>query len=161
MGAVYRAEDTKLGREVAIKVLPEEFTANTDRLARFEREARALAALNHPNIAGIYEVGEAETGLHYLVMELAEGEDLAARLSRGSIPADEALPLALQMAEALEAAHDKGIVHRDLKPGNHHGRGRTTSSRSSTSASPRPTHPMMPRRPARNLTHSPNPHRAR
>jgi Tol biopolymer transport system component len=118
MGAVYRAEDTKLGREVAIKVLPEEFTANTDRLARFEREARALAALNHPNIAGIYEVGEAETGLHYLVMELAEGEDLAARLSRGSIPTDEALPLALQMAGALEAAHDKGIVHRDLKPSN-------------------------------------------
>ncbi|MGB6994114.1 MAG: serine/threonine-protein kinase, partial [Thermoanaerobaculia bacterium] len=118
MGAVYRAEDTKLGREVAIKVLPEEFTANQDRLARFEREARALAALNHPNIAGIYEVGEAETGLHYLVMELAEGEDLAARLSRGSIPADEALPLALQMAGALEAAHDKGIVHRDLKPSN-------------------------------------------
>ena len=118
MGAVYRAEDTKLGREVAIKVLPEEFTANQDRLARFEREARALAALNHPNIAGIYEVGEAETGLHYLVMELAEGEDLAARLSRGSIPTDEALPLALQMAGALEAAHDKGIVHRDLKPSN-------------------------------------------
>jgi Tol biopolymer transport system component len=118
MGAVYRAEDTKLGREVAIKVLPEEFTANQDRLARFEREARALAALNHPNIAGIYEVGEAETGLHYLVMELAEGEDLAARLSRGSIPADEALSLALQIARALEAAHEKGIVHRDLKPSN-------------------------------------------
>jgi serine/threonine protein kinase len=115
---VYRAEDTKLGREVAIKVLPEEFTANQDRLARFEREARALAALNHPNIAGIYEVGEAETGLHYLVMELAEGEDLAARLSRGSIPADEALSLALQIARALEAAHEKGIVHRDLKPSN-------------------------------------------
>jgi Tol biopolymer transport system component len=118
MGAVYRAEDTKLGREVAIKVLPEEFTANPDRLARFEREARALAALNHPNIAGIYEVGEAETGLHYLVMELADGEDLAARLSRGSIPVDEALPLALQIAGALEAAHEKGIVHRDLKPSN-------------------------------------------
>jgi serine/threonine protein kinase len=123
MGDVYRAEDTKLGREVAIKVLPEEFTANHERLARFEREARALAALNHPNIAGIYEVGvgTADGGsatIHYLVMELAEGEDLAARLSRGSIPVDEALLLALQIAEAFEAAHEKGIVHRDLKPSN-------------------------------------------
>ncbi|MGB5657908.1 MAG: protein kinase, partial [Thermoanaerobaculia bacterium] len=86
MGAVYRADDTKLGREVAIKVLPEEFTASSERLARFEREARALAALNHPNIAAIYEVGEAvpdetSTSLHFLVMELADGEDLAARLS--------------------------------------------------------------------------------
>jgi Tol biopolymer transport system component len=119
MGAVYRADDTKLGREVAIKVLPEEFTASPERLARFEREARALAALNHPNIAGIYEVGEAETdGVHFLVMELAEGEDLAARLSHGPIPVDEALALAVQIAEAFEAAHDRGIVHRDLKPSN-------------------------------------------
>ena len=119
MGAVYRAEDTKLGREVAIKVLPEEFTSSPERLARFEREARALAALNHPNIAAIYEVGEAETdGLHFLVMELADGEDLATRISRGSIPMGETLALALQIAVAFEAAHDKGIVHRDLKPSN-------------------------------------------
>ncbi|MGB6852957.1 MAG: protein kinase, partial [Thermoanaerobaculia bacterium] len=128
MGAVYRAEDTKLGREVAIKVLPEEFTSNPERLARFEREARALAALNHPNIAGIYEVGVGTTSsstedgapatIHYLVMELAEGEDLATRLSRGSIPVDEALSLATQIAEAFEAAHERGIVHRDLKPSN-------------------------------------------
>ncbi|MGB5295921.1 MAG: serine/threonine-protein kinase, partial [Thermoanaerobaculia bacterium] len=123
MGAVYRAEDTKLGREVAIKVLPEEFTASPERLARFEREARALAALNHPNIAAIYEVGETETDgtgdtLHFLVMELAKGEDLATRISRGSVPIGEALALALQIAVAFEAAHDKGIVHRDLKPSN-------------------------------------------
>ena len=123
MGAVYRADDTKLGREVAIKVLPEEFTASPERLARFEREARALAALNHPNIAAIYEVGEAvpdetSTSLHFLVMELADGEDLAARLSRGAIPVDEVLALALQVAEAFEAAHERGIVHRDLKPSN-------------------------------------------
>ncbi|HVS01329.1 MAG TPA: serine/threonine-protein kinase, partial [Thermoanaerobaculia bacterium] len=178
MGEVWRAEDSRLGRQVAIKVLPERFVADPDRLARFEREARVLASLSHPNIAGIYEVGEAtvrvaapgagaEAGpyddrgsssgrrggappppaggeamsalpatplrgegrgegssatpaptVHFLVMELAEGETLAERLARGPIPLAEALPIALQVAEAMEAAHERGIVHRDLKPGN-------------------------------------------
>ena len=117
MGQVYRAEDSKLGREVAIKVLPEAFAADEERLARFEREARVLATLNHPNIAAIYDLAE-DGGTHFLVLELAEGEDLAARLSRGPIPVKSALPQALQIAEALEAAHEKGIVHRDLKPAN-------------------------------------------
>jgi serine/threonine protein kinase/Tol biopolymer transport system component len=121
MGAVYRATDTKLGREVAIKVLPEVFTAQPERLARFEREATVLASLNHPNIAAIYEVGEAtgeEGAVHFLAMELAEGEDLSARLKRGAIPTEEALGLAIQIADALETAHERGIVHRDLKPAN-------------------------------------------
>ena len=117
MGEVYRAEDSKLGREVAIKVLPEAFGADAERLARFEREARLLAALDHPNIAAIYEVGEHE-GRHFLAMQLAEGEDLAQRIGRGAIPLAEALPIALQITAALEAAHDRGIVHRDLKPAN-------------------------------------------
>ena len=117
MGAVYRADDTALGREVAIKVLPEGFTADAERLARFEREAKVLAALSHPNIAVIYEVG-ADEGTHFIAMELAAGEDLAERLARGPIALDEALPIALQMANALEAAHERGIVHRDLKPAN-------------------------------------------
>jgi serine/threonine-protein kinase len=117
MGEVYRAEDTKLGREVAIKVLPPAFTEDPERFARFEREARVLASLNHPNIAAIYDLAE-DQGTHFLVLELAEGEDLAASLSRGPIPVMDALPLASQIAEALEAAHDKGIVHRDLKPAN-------------------------------------------
>ncbi|MDX1643990.1 MAG: protein kinase, partial [Thermoanaerobaculia bacterium] len=117
MGEVYRARDTKLGREVAIKVLPEAFTSDPERFARFEREAQVLASLNHPNIAGIYELA-ADDATHFLVLELAEGEDLAERLSGGSIPIAQALELALQIAEALEAAHDKGIVHRDLKPAN-------------------------------------------
>ena len=121
MGDVYRATDTKLGREVAIKVLPEVFTLQPERLARFEREAKVLASLNHPNIAAIYEVGEAagEGGaVHFLAMELAEGEDLSARLKRGAIPTEEALGLAIQVADALETAHECGIVHRDLKPAN-------------------------------------------
>jgi len=165
MGEVWRAKDTKLGREVAIKILPEEFTKDAERLARFEREAKLLASLSHPNIAGIFEVGETaasderratserqgssfraegeespssrgslagarddmssdsplaahRSSLHYLVMQLAEGEDLAQRLKRGPLPIDDASAIAVQIALALDAAHEKGIVHRDLKPGN-------------------------------------------
>jgi len=117
MGEVYRATDTRLGREVAIKVLPAEVTGDPDRLGRFQREAQVLASLNHPGIAAIYGLDEAE-GKPFLVMELVDGEDLAERLKRGPIPPDEALDLARQMAAALEAAHEKGIVHRDLKPAN-------------------------------------------
>jgi serine/threonine protein kinase/Tol biopolymer transport system component len=117
MGEVYRAEDTKLGRDVAIKVLPDIVASDPERLARFEREARVLASLNHPHIAGIHQVEEAD-GKQLLVMELVEGEDLAQRLTRGPIPLKEALPFALQIAEALEAAHEKGVIHRDLKPAN-------------------------------------------
>ncbi|MSO30327.1 MAG: serine/threonine-protein kinase [Acidobacteria bacterium] len=122
MGQVYRARDTKLDRDVAIKILPEAFAHDTDRLARFQREAKTLASLNHPNIAAIYglEEGPAEAG-HYLralVMELVEGDELSQRIARGAIPLDEALPIARQIAEALEAAHEQGIVHRDLKPAN-------------------------------------------
>ena len=145
MGEVWRAEDTKLGRQVALKVLPEEFASDPDRMARFEREAKVLASLNHPNIATLYGLEnvsgtETETGTDtdsstrpqapgpqdpktsrpqtFLVMELVEGEDLSERIKRGPIPADEAIPIALQIAEALEAAHEQGIVHRDLKPAN-------------------------------------------
>jgi len=117
MGAVYRARDTKLGRDVAIKVLPEAFVADPERLLRFEREAKVLAALDHPNIAGIFEVGHAD-GVHFLAMQLAPGEDLSARIGHGAMPVDEALPIALQVAGALEVAHAQGIVHRDLKPAN-------------------------------------------
>ena len=117
MGEVYRALDTKLGREVAIKVLPEAFSKDKDRLARFEREARLLASLNHPGIATLYGLEESD-GQQFLVMELVEGETLAARIARGPIPIDEALRLFAQIAEALEAAHEKGVVHRDLKPAN-------------------------------------------
>jgi serine/threonine protein kinase/Tol biopolymer transport system component len=117
MGEVWRARDTKLGREVAIKVLPEEFTKDTERLARFEREARVLASLQHSQIATIHGFEESE-GLRFLVMQLADGEDLSQRLTRGAIPIDEALAIALGIAEALEAAHEKGIIHRDLKPAN-------------------------------------------
>ena len=122
MGEVYRATDSKLGREVALKLLPEAFASDPDRLARFEREAKLLASLNHPGIAHLYGFDgvtlEDGTKGHVLVMELVEGEDLAARLKRGAIPVDEAVAIAKQIAEALEEAHDKGIVHRDLKPGN-------------------------------------------
>jgi serine/threonine-protein kinase len=117
MGEVYRARDGALGRDVAIKVLPEAFAADPDRLARFEREARTLAALNHPNIAAIYGL-ERSTGTTALVMELVEGPTLADRIAQGPVPLDEALPLARQLCEALEAAHEQGIVHRDLKPAN-------------------------------------------
>jgi serine/threonine-protein kinase len=117
MGEVYRARDTRLGREVAIKILPRAFKDDPDRLARFEREARLLASLNHPRIGAIYGLEEGD-GVNALVMELVDGEDLAQRLARGAIPMEDALPIARQIAEALEAAHEKGIIHRDLKPAN-------------------------------------------
>src|SRR4029453_3128772 len=109
--------DSKLGRSVAIKLLPEALMHNADRAARFEREARVLASLNHPNIAAIYGIEEAG-GRKFLVMELVPGETLAERIKRGPIPIDEALQIAKQICEALEAAHERGIVHRDLKPAN-------------------------------------------
>ena len=117
MGEVWRAKDQKLGREVAIKTLPEEFAKDEERLARFEREAKLLASLNHPNIATIHGLEE-DNGIRFLVLELVEGDTLAERLKRGAIPVEETLKLALQMAEALEAAHASGVVHRDLKPAN-------------------------------------------
>ena len=117
MGEVYRARDTKLDRAVAIKILPEAFAADTERIARFQREAKTLASLNHPNIAHIHGLEESN-GVRALVMELVEGEDLAQRIARGTIPVAEALPIAKQMADALEAAHEQGIIHRDLKPAN-------------------------------------------
>ena len=117
MGEVYRARDTKLDRDVALKVLPQAFTDDPDRLTRFEREAKVLASLNHPNIGHIYGLEEAE-GQKALVLELVEGPTLAERIKQGPIPVDEALPIAKQIAEALEAAHEQGIIHRDLKPAN-------------------------------------------
>ncbi len=117
MGEVYRAEDAKLGREVAIKVLPEAVAQDAERLARFEREAKMLAALNHPNIAAIYGLEEAD-GKPFLVLELVEGETLAERISKGPVALDDALRIAQEITMALEAAHDQGIVHRDLKPAN-------------------------------------------
>src|SRR4029079_6951490 len=117
MGQVYRARDTKLNRDVALKVLPESFANDPDRLARFQREAQVLASLNHRNSAHSHGLEESG-GVRALVMELVEGEDLAQRLTRGAIPIDEALPIAKQIAEALEAAHEQGIIHRDLKPAN-------------------------------------------
>ncbi len=133
MGEVYRARDTALGRDVALKILPEAFAADADRLARFEREAQALASLNHPNIAQVYAIEKrtsevvsgvagkettSEVVLRAIVMEVVDGEDLSERLARGPVPLDEALPLARQIALALEAAHEAGIIHRDLKPAN-------------------------------------------
>jgi len=117
MGEVYRARDTRLDRDVAVKILPPAFAVDAERLARFEREAKTLAALNHPNIAQIYGVEPVEGG-RALVMEFVDGEDLAARIARGPVPLDEALPIARQIADALAAAHEGGIVHRDLKPAN-------------------------------------------
>src|SRR6266545_758917 len=117
MGEVYRARDTRLDRDVAIKILPVAFVADAERVARFLREAKVLASLNHPHIAAIYGLENAD-GVKALVMELVEGENLAQRLARGAIPVDEALPIAAQIAEALEAAHEQGIIHRDLKPAN-------------------------------------------
>ena len=137
MGEVYRAADTRLGREVAIKVLPEEFAADSERLARFEREAKVLASLNHPNIATLYgletisgTVGNSKPKTQnsklpadagkttFLVMELVEGDDLSQRIARGPIPVKESVAIAKQIADGLEAAHAKGILHRDLKPAN-------------------------------------------
>ena len=117
MGQVFRARDTKLDRDVAIKILPEAFAHDADRLARFQREAKTLASLNHPNIAAIHGLEESG-GVTALVMELVEGDDLSQRIAQGPIPLDEALPIAKQIAEALEAAHEQGIIHRDLKPAN-------------------------------------------
>jgi eukaryotic-like serine/threonine-protein kinase len=117
MGQVYRAHDTKLDRDVAIKVLPEAFANDADRLARFEREARTLAALNHPNIAQVFGLEHAD-GVRALVMELVTGDDLSALIAHGPIPLADALPIARQIADALEAAHEQGIIHRDLKPAN-------------------------------------------
>ena len=117
MGEVYRARDSKLGRDVAIKVLPDEFSQDEERVARFKREAKVLASLNHPNIASIYGL-EHSKGIHYLVLEMVEGETLAERIARGPIPVDEALAIADEIAEALEEAHERGIIHRDLKPAN-------------------------------------------
>ncbi|MDX1382630.1 MAG: serine/threonine-protein kinase, partial [Thermoanaerobaculia bacterium] len=126
MGEVYRARDLKLGRQVALKILLEEVSQDPDRLARFEREARVLASLNHPNIATLYGLekdGEMSArpdaaGVSFLVMELVEGETLADRIARGPIPIAETVPIFLQIAEGLDAAHQRGIVHRDLKPAN-------------------------------------------
>src|SRR5712691_7897349 len=117
MGEVYRARDTRLGRDVALKVIPETFALDADRLARFTREAQVLASLNHPHIAAIYGF-EDSAQTHALVLELVEGDTLADRIARGPMPIDEALAVARQIADALEAAHERGIIHRDLKPAN-------------------------------------------
>lgn len=117
MGEVYRATDPRLGRDVALKVLPEAFARDSERMARFEREAKLLASLNHPNIASIHGVEESNSS-HVLVMELVEGQTLAERLMHGRLAIDEALPIARQIAEGLEYAHERGIIHRDLKPAN-------------------------------------------
>src|SRR5258708_15179723 len=117
MGEVYRAKDTKRGRDVALKILPDTFPQDAERLARFRREAQVLASLNHPHIGAIYGLDEAN-GQQFLVLELVDGDSLDRRIARGPIPVDEALAIAKQIAEALEAAHEKGIIHRDLKPAN-------------------------------------------
>ncbi len=117
MGEVYRAEDTNLSREVAIKVLPEQFTKDPQRLARFEREAKLLASLNHPNIAAIHSFEHADE-IHFLVLELVPGETLAEKVAKGPVPVKEALEVCRQIAEGVEAAHEKGVIHRDLKPAN-------------------------------------------
>ncbi len=117
MGKVWRAHHTALKRDDALKVLPDAFASDPDRLARFQREAQVLASLNHPNIAHVHGL-ERTDGVQALVMELVEGPTLADRIAQGPIPVDEALPIAKQIAEALEAAHEQGIIHRDLKPAN-------------------------------------------
>src|SRR5512135_3372317 len=117
MGEVYQAKDTRLGRSVAIKVLPAHVSADPDRRARFEREAKTIAGLNHPNICTLHDIGEAD-GTTYLVMELLAGETLGERLARGPVPLDQALSIASEIADALAAAHRQGVIHRDLKPAN-------------------------------------------
>jgi eukaryotic-like serine/threonine-protein kinase len=117
MGEVYRARDTKLNRDVALKILPSEFALDADRLSRFKREAQVLASLDHPNIGAIYGFEDAD-GVHALVLQLVAGPTLADRIGQGPIAFDDTLPIAQQIAEALEAAHEKGIIHRDLKPAN-------------------------------------------
>src|SRR6516225_294695 len=117
MGEVYRARDTRLGREVAVKVLPEALASNTERQARFEREAKAVAALSHPNILAIHDYGTSRD-ITYAVMELLEGETLRSRLAKGPLPWREAVEVGAAIAEGLAAAHAKGIIHRDLKPEN-------------------------------------------
>ena len=117
MGEVYRARDTRLDRDVALKLLPEEFAKSAERLARFQREARTLASLNHPHIAQIYGLEEQPTRVA-LAMEFVEGDDLAQRLARGPLPLDEIVPIVRQVSDALESAHAQGIIHRDLKPAN-------------------------------------------
>ncbi len=117
MGEVYKANDTRLHRTVAVKVLPEDVTWNPDLRKRFEREARAVAGLNHPHICTLHDIGS-EDGTDFLVMEHLEGESLAQRLSKGTLLLDEALKIAIEFADALDKAHGQGIVHRDLKPGN-------------------------------------------
>ena len=117
MGEVYRAEDTHLSREVAIKVLPAQFTQDTQRLARFEREAKLLDSLNHPNIASIHSFEHSDE-VHFLVLELVPGDTLAERVAKGPLPVEEALEVCRQIAEGVEAAHEKGVIHRDLKPAN-------------------------------------------
>src|SRR6202521_3834876 len=117
MGEVYKARDTRLNRDVAIKILPEAFAADADRVARFQREAQVLASLNHPNIAHIYGLEHADH-VQALVLELVDGPTLAERIAQGPMPLEEALPIARQIAQALEAAHEHGIIHRDLKPAN-------------------------------------------
>jgi len=117
MGEVYRARDTRLGRDVAIKVLPEQVSHDPAALARFDGEARAVAALSHPHIAALFDIGETD-GTHYSVMELLEGETLAKRLRRRALPEKEALRIGAEIAEALGAAHGKGVVHCDVKPAN-------------------------------------------
>jgi serine/threonine protein kinase len=117
MGEVYRARDTKLGREVAIKILPAAFASDMKRVARFKREAQVLASLNHPHIAQIYGLEEID-GVQFFVMELVDGETLDKRIAHGPLEVDEALAIAKEIAEALDAAHENGIIHRDLKPAN-------------------------------------------
>jgi serine/threonine protein kinase len=133
MGEVYRARDPRLKRDVAIKVLPASFSANAQRLQRFEQEAHATAALNHPNILAVHDIGQ-QDGTPYIVSELLEGETLREKLSAGPIPVRKAIDYAVQIARGLAAAHDKGIIHRDLKPDNvfitRDGPGRSDSRRS-------------------------------
>jgi eukaryotic-like serine/threonine-protein kinase len=117
MGEVYRATDTRLGREVAVKILPAEMAQDSDRLARFHREARAVAALNHPNVVTLYSVEECD-GIHFLTMELVDGTSLDLQIPHGGLPVDQIIEIAGALAEALAAAHEKGILHRDLKPAN-------------------------------------------